>query len=72
MDSFLTELAKSGPWALVAGFLMWSLVKERQTFQSKVTDILADFKDALVTNTHAIEKLIDRLDVDVRELIGKP
>lgn len=30
MDSFLIELGKSGPWALVAGFLLLQVIKDKK------------------------------------------
>lgn len=72
MDTFLTELAKSGPWALVAGFLIWMLVKERQAFQAKVLEVLDEFKSALHENTRAITKLADHLNhLERSELSGE-
>lgn len=47
MDTFLLELAKSGPWALVAGFLLWKIIQAWTGDRAQVNELLGDFKVTL-------------------------
>lgn len=55
MDTFLLELAKSGPWAVVAGFLLWTILKAWTDDRKQVTELLGEFRATL-------DKLSDKLD----------
>ncbi len=47
MDTFLLELAKSGPWAVVAGFLLWKILAAWNSDREQVTKLLGDFRVTL-------------------------
>ena len=47
MDPFLVELAKSGPWALTAGFLLWKILAAWNADRTQVTQLLGDFRVTL-------------------------
>ncbi len=47
MDTFLLELAKSGPWAVVAGFLLWKILQAWNSDREQVTLLLSDFRKTL-------------------------
>lgn len=61
-DIALEALAQNGPWALVAGFLLWTVIKAWNGDREQVTKLLGDFKDALSGLQKAVEHLTDRLD----------
>lgn len=46
-DTFLSELAKSGPWAVVAGFLLWTVIKAWNKDREQVTGLLGEFRASL-------------------------
>ena len=46
-DAFITELAKSGPWAAVAGFLLWTVIKAWNKDREQVTGLLGEFRTSL-------------------------
>lgn len=46
-DTFLSELAKSGPWAVVAGFLLWTVIKAWNKDREQVTGLLGEFRTSL-------------------------
>lgn len=64
MDQFLVELGKSGPWALVAGFLLWHLIKawvedrkQAQEFQVLAVQLKDSF-NGLATELRALVQLV--------------
>lgn len=73
--SFWTELGKSGPWAMVAGFLLWTVItawKEDRTkvlpFFQRLEQVLTSLGGAVEANTksneaiaHGQEKMLDLL-----------
>lgn len=56
--SFLNELGKSGPGALVAGFLLWTVIKAWNQDRAQVTQLMGSFQQS-----------IDRLTVEIHELV---
>ena len=46
-DTVLSELAKSGPWAVVAGFLLWTVIKAWNKDREQVTGLLGEFRTSL-------------------------
>lgn len=45
MDTFLLELAKSGPWALVAGFLLWQIIRDKAADRETMVKFMTDFQN---------------------------
>lgn len=43
-SNFLIELGKNGPWAAMACFLLWQLIKERTEDRKQLFDLLTNFK----------------------------
>jgi hypothetical protein len=58
----MASLAQNGPWAVVAGFLLWTVIKAWNSDRDQVTKLLGDFKDALSGLQKAVEHLTERLD----------
>ena len=63
-EGFLTELAKSGPWALVAGLLLLVVIRAWTKDRDQLTGLLGEFKDvlreirvAVTANTSAVNEL---------------
>lgn len=54
----LTGLASNGPWALVAGFLLWQIMKAWTQDRQQVTELLRDFKASIDKLTHAVEAIV--------------
>lgn len=61
-DTAWSALAQNGPWAIMAGFLLWTVIKAWNADRDQVTKLLGDFKDALSGLQGAVEHLTDRLD----------
>jgi hypothetical protein len=61
-DLAWSVLAQNGPWAVVAGFLLWTVIKAWNSDRDQVTKLLGDFKDALSGLQRAVEHLTERLD----------
>jgi hypothetical protein len=61
-DTLLSGLASNGPWAAMAGFLLWQLLKAWQGDRQQLTDLLSSFKGALDSLKEAVEHLTNRLD----------
>lgn len=61
-DSFLVELGKSGPWALVAGVLLWTVINAWNSDRQALTQLLTDFKSTLDGLKNAVDHLTDRLE----------
>lgn len=66
METFLTELAKSGPWALVAGFLLWQVIKAWNTDRASITTFLnkmeaslGELTTAVRENTRVLQEIAD-------------
>jgi hypothetical protein len=47
MDPVLIELAKSGPWAVVAGWLLWQAFKEKAADRETMKTFMYDFRVTL-------------------------
>lgn len=62
MNDFVTELAKSGPWAAVAGFLLWTVIKAWTSDRAQVTELLGEFRTALDGLKSAVDHLADKLN----------
>lgn len=56
--TWIIELAKSGPWAGVAGFLLWTVIKAWNKDRDQVTELLGEFRKSLDSLTHQIELLV--------------
>lgn len=72
----LNELAKSGPWALVAGILLYTVIQAWNKDRNQVTTLLGEFrvsfiefKASIEANTKMTEKLVAKLDKE--ELVGR-
>ena len=62
MNEFLTELAKSGPWAVMAGFLLWTVIKAWTVDRAQVTQLLGEFRGTLDGLKTAVDHLAERLN----------
>lgn len=62
MNELLTEVGKSGPWAGVAGFLLWTVIKAWDGDRRALTALLGEFKQTLEGLRSAVEHLSDRLE----------
>ena len=62
LDKFFTSLADNGPWALVAGFLIWWLIKNADKTQTLLISVLTDFRGAIDRLTTSVDKLGERMD----------
>lgn len=45
MDPVLIELAKSGPWAAVAGLLLWQLLKDKASDRETMVKFMTTFQE---------------------------
>lgn len=57
---FLDELAKNGPWAAVAGFLLWAVIKAWNKDRDQVTVLLGEFRislEKLATEIHTLGEI---------------
>jgi len=73
MDQFLIELGKSGPWALVAGFLLWHLIKAwvEDRKQAQEFQVLAvQMKDSFNNLAGELRSLVQLVTEHIIE--GKP
>lgn len=57
MDTFLTELAKSGPWAVVAGFLLWKIIQAWNSDRAQINQLISEFKVTLDSVSREIGNL---------------
>lgn len=60
MSVFLTQLGANGPWALVAGFLLWQVIKAWNADRATTTQLLGEFRsvlDRLATEIHNLVQL---------------
>ena len=65
--SFLTELGKSGPWALVAGFLLWMVIKAWNQDRAQVTQLMGSFQQSIDKLTTEIHGLVSAVTDQMRE-----
>ena len=61
-SELVTGLANNGPWALVAGFLLWQVMNAWKGDREQLTTLLAQFKATLDGLKQAVDNLTDRLD----------
>lgn len=61
-DVFMKELAQNGPWAIVAGFLLWTVIKAWTADRGMVTQLLSEFRSSIDKLSAAVTKLTERLD----------
>lgn len=57
---FMDELAKSGPWAAVAGFLLWTVIKAWNKDRDQVTVLLGEFRlslEKLASEIHTLGEI---------------
>jgi K+ transporter len=57
-SQLLTGLASNGPWALVAGFLLWQVMKAWTADRQQVTELLKEFKASIDELTHAVKAIV--------------
>lgn len=57
-SQLLTGLASNGPWALMAGFLLWQIMKAWTQDREQVTALLREFKASIDKLTHAVEAIV--------------
>ena len=70
MDTFLIELAKSGPWAVVAGFLLWQLLRDKAADRDTMIKFMTDFQgtqNAIVGEVRDIARSLRDLVTDLDE-----
>ena len=63
MNEFVTELAKSGPWAGVAAFLLYTVIKAWTSDRGQVTQLLGEFRVTLDGLKMSVDHLSERLNV---------
>ena len=68
MDTFLLELAKSGPWALVAGFLLWQLLRDKAADREMLTSFLTEFSKTQAKIMSEVGDIAESLKTLVTEL----
>lgn len=78
MDTFLLELAKSGPWAVVAGFLLWKIIQAWNSDRAQVNQLISEFKTTLDSVSHEIgnlakvqTRIMEHLERDTRAPSGR-
>ena len=57
MDQSLIELAKSGPWAVVAGFLLWKVIGAWNTDREQLAQLIGKVEITLNTMSSEIGNL---------------
>lgn len=57
METVWKSFAENGPWAMVAGFLLFQVMKAWSADRTQLNDLLTGFKDALLKLTDAVEDL---------------
>ncbi len=68
-EEVLKGLGANGPWAVVAGALIWHLLKLGKEDRAQVVDLLTTFKNTLDGLKIAVEKLTDQIDGMDREKV---
>lgn len=58
-ETFWLELGKSGPWALVAGFLLWTVIQAWNSDRRQVTTLLGEFKSAIEKLTVSLDHVVE-------------
>lgn len=78
MDTFLLELAKSGPWALVAGFLLWKIIQAWTSDRAQVTQLIGKVEVTLnsmageIGNLARVQtRIMEHLERDPRTPSGR-
>ena len=78
MDTFLLELAKSGPWALVAGFLLWKIIGAWTSDRAQVTQLIGKVEITLNSMSSEIgnlarvqTRIMEHLERDTRAPSGR-
>ena len=61
MDEFWKGLAENGAWALVAGFLLHTVIKAWAADRAQMVVLMTEFKDALYALKSAVEEMNRRL-----------
>lgn len=57
MNELLAGLAGNGPWALVAGFLLWQVIKAWAADRDTLTRFLTEFRSTLESLKDAVDAL---------------
>lgn len=60
IETIVKGLASSGPWALVAGFLLHTLIKAWTADRAALTGVMTEVRDALRDLQHALDRLAAR------------
>jgi len=55
-------LAVHGPFALVAGVLMWQVLKAWQSDRDTIVGLMTEFRQALTGVQHALTRLADQME----------
>ena len=55
---FIRPLAQNGPWALVAGFLLWTVIKAWNGDRQLTFGLLGDFQKAIEGLVTAVQNLV--------------
>lgn len=58
----IKTLAANGPWAVMAGFLLWTILKAWTGDRNALTDLMSSFKTSIDGLREAVEYLTIRLD----------
>lgn len=64
---FWDSLGSSGPWAVVAGFLLWKIIEAWSGDRKQLTALIGDFKATLEGLKTAVEHLTARLDHELTD-----
>jgi len=60
--SIFASLAQNGPWALVAGWLLWTVIKAWSKDREIIMELLGDFRSSIDALRAAVERLGTHLD----------
>ena len=66
MDELIRGLATNGPWAMVAGFLLWKVIEAWNKDREQVTLLIGDFRETLQALKASVDHLADQLNQDRR------
>jgi len=66
LSEFLRSFGANGPWAAVAGLLLWKILGAWSEDRKQLTELITDFKTTLDGLKVAVEHLTDRLNNERR------
>jgi len=62
MDELLKGLATNGPWAMVAGFLLWKVIDAWTADRKQVTTLMGEFRGTLEALKTSVDHLARQFD----------